>query len=336
MNFRFLLLLSSALFLFSCDNDVMLLEDSAPVPIVYGLYNASSELQAVSISKSFQFGEEGGALAAAKQVDSLYYGVDEIVAYAENSRNANRVTMTRVNFADQGLPRQEGVFPTDPNYFYTYDTTGLEVRPGDTIRIRVEKDGEVLVTGNAPVLPELSFLRSREPLDFYPFSSSAPYSFSWDVNDANVMGASIGTYEFGFNIFLTETAPDGTERSLTFYWAAGRNLDGNQSVFRARIDGFYDFLNAQLRQRIDGYSYTIPAVKMVITGGDDSFSAYRDLIIANRGITSTGELPPFSNVPGGIGLFGGITQLNQETIAGLTPDSADALKDRCQGIDFGL
>jgi len=334
MKYRFFLLLASLLFLFACDNEVVLLEDAAPVPIVYGLYNTSVEQQVVSISKSFQFGEEGGAFAAAQQEDSLYYGVDEIVAYAENSKNANRVNMTRVNLADQGLPRGAGVFPSDPNYFYTYDTTGLEAAPGDTILLRIEKNGEVIAAGNAPVLPELAFLRSREPLDFYPFSSETPFSFSW-TRDNSGDGVEIGTYEFGFNIFVTETGPDGVvERTL--YFAPGRNLDGSTNVFRGRIDAFYDFLNGALRQNVDGYSYTVPAVQMVITGGDASFTEYRDLIQANRGITSTGELPPFTNVEGAIGLFGGITQLQQETIAGLTPDAADELRDRCPGIDFGL
>jgi len=289
----------------------------------------------VSISKSFLFGEEGGALAAAQEQDSIYYGVDEIVVYAENNRNANRVALSRVNLADQGLPRGAGVFPSDPNFFYTYDSTGLEARAGDTIRLRVEKDGEVIAAGNAPVLPTLQFLRSREPLEFYPFSAQTPFSFSWSRDASTSEDVEIGTYEFGFDISLTETGPDGVvERNL--YWAAGRNLDGSSNVFRGRIDGFYDFLNGALESNLDGYSYTVPAVKMIITGGDESFTAYRDLIQANRGITSTGELPPFSNVDGAIGLFGGITQLRQEAIASLTPDAADALKDRCPGIDFGL
>lgn len=335
MKSRYLLLLCSSLFFFSCENEVVLLEDASPLPIVYGLYNTASQAQFVNISKSFQFGTEGGAFEAAQQEDSLYYGIDEINAYAENSRTADRATMTRVNLADQGLPRGAGVFPSTPNFFYTFDSTGLNSRPGDTIRLLIEQNGAILASGNAPVLPTLAFQRSREPLDQYPFSSQTPYSFSWTKEATTAIGVEIGTYEFGFNIMLTETGPNGVSE-VNLYWAAGRNLDGSSNVFRGPLSGFYDFLNGELKTSLEGYSYSVPAVKMVITGGDESFSAYRDLIQANRGITSTGELPPFSNIEGGIGLFGGITQLEQETIAGLTIDSADELVTRCPGIDFGL
>ena len=335
MNFRFLLLLSSTFFFFSCDNEVVLLEDAVPVPIVYGLYNTAVDVQYVSISKSFQFGDEGGALAAAQQEDSIYYAVDEIVAYAENSRTADRATLTRVNLADAGLERNEGVFPSNPNYFYTYNSSGLNAIQGDTIQLRVEKNGELIASGNAPVLPLLLFQAGREPLDLYSFSSETPYTFRWTRDRSTPIEAEIGTYELGFNISMTETGPNGSEE-LNLYWAAGRNLDGDRNVFSGRIDGFYDFLNGALRTNLEGYSYTVPTVKLIITGGDNSFTAYQELIEANRGITSTGELPPFTNVGGGIGLFGGITQLEQVTVAGLSPPAADALVDRCPGIDFGL
>ncbi len=335
MNFRFLILLSSVIFLFSCDNEVILLEDAGPVPIVYGLYNASENEQFVSITKSFQFGDEGGALAAAQQEDSLYYGRDEIVAYAENSRTADRVTMTRVNLADQGIEKVAGVFPSNPNFFYTYNSGGLNTNPGDTVNLRIEKNGEIIAAGAAPVLPTLEFIGVRPPLDFYPFSSETPYSFSWTKDFNTPEGLEIGTYELGFDIFVTETGPNGVQ-DLKLYWAAGTELDGGSDVFRGRLGGFYDFLNGALEDRLDGFSYSIPAVRLVITGGDESFNAYRELILANRGITSTGELPPFSNVEGGIGLYGGVTQLRQTSDAGFTPDAADALKDRCPTIDFGL
>ncbi len=338
MNYRFLLLLSSVFFLFSCDNDVILTEDAPPLPIVYGLYNSSAEEQLVSITRSFLNNGPGGASGAAQQQDSLYFGVDEIVAFAENSRTADRVTMTRVNLSDEGIDRVEGVFPTTPNFFYTYDTTGLNANPGDTIGLRIEMDGELIASGSAPILPRLEFLQVRPPLDFYPFSSDRPYSFSWSTDFETPEGLDVSIYEVGFDVFITETGPDGVERDLNLFFIAGddSSTDVAARVFNGRIDGFYDFLEANLNTRLEGFSYTLPAVRLVITGGDENFIAFRDLIRANRGVTSNGELPPFSNVEGGIGLYGGITQLRQTSDAGLSPASADALGDRIPEIDFGL
>ncbi len=309
----------ASLSLGACANDVDLLEDVAPVPVVYGLYNASATEQVVSVSKTFRFAPDGGAVEAARDADSVYYRPESLTVYVESERTGSRAEATRFSASDAGVRRDTGVFGGAPNYLYRYDTEGLDLRPGDELQLHLERDGNELASGRASVLPEQTFIANREPPSNYGFTSDRDFTFSWRGNNE---GEEIQLYEAGFNFVYSEQRDDVFEARV-LYWPAATNLPA-ESTFSVPIDGLFDYLVANVEVDPDVVR-TFNYVQLVITGGDASFVDLQTLLRANTGITSTQELPPFSNIEGGLGLFGGITQLRQDSSGSLSPASFDEL-----------
>lgn len=329
-------LLFLAFLIISCNNDVELLEKSAPVPVVYGLFNRSVDAQSLQISKTFVFGESGGATAAALVKDSVYYNPEDVVVQII-SKTGQKVVAEAYNATDRGVVRDPGKFSVDGNWFYEYKVSDLDVKTGDSLSLVIEKQGEILAKGKALVLPTLAFTPSRPPTQLYPFSSTNKYSMRWDVerDNATTYDDLVSTYELGFDISVSETK-NGVTTKKNMYWPAGTNLEP-RSFQSLSIRGFYGFLSSQLVVDPE-ITRTLDYVSIVITAGDKSYLDYQKLIDANDGITSTQELPPFSNVEGGLGLFGGIAQLRQDTFGSLTPGAFQELNENplTQPLNFKL
>ena len=315
-----------------CDNDVDLLSREAPLPVVYGVFAATDDLQIVSVTKTFAFARDGGAREAALAADSVYYG-PEVAVVVANDRTGASVVAERFAAADEGVVREAGDFAPAPNVLYRFDASALGARPGDRLEVAVEREGARLATAGADVLPELSFLQARQPPARIAFSSEVEYALSWRRGEA--AAAELAVYELGFVFAFRETDPSGRTTDRELYYPAGVGLDADADAASVRIDGFYDFLAARL-EADSAVTRAVRYAQLVITGGDADFVAYADLLRANAGITATQQLPPFTNVDGGLGVYAGITQLRQDTFGTLTPDSFDELRDgeRTRALNF--
>lgn len=313
-----------------CDNEVDLLSREAGLPVVYGVFDATAEQQLVSVTKTFAFAEGGGAREAASTADSVYYGVDEVAVVAANARTSATTVAERLPAAALGVVREAGDFAVEPNVVYRYDASELTVMPGDAITLTVEgSGGRVLATARADVLPQLSFITARPPAARVAFTSDNPYSLTWRRDGA--AADELAVYELGFVFAYAESDGSGAAVRRELYYPAATGLPAEVDAASVPVNGFFDFLEGQLSAAPD-LQRTFRYVQLVITGGDEDFVAYADLLRANAGITATQQLPPFSNVDGGLGLYAGITQLRQDTVGTLTPDSFDEL--RARGLGF--
>ena len=318
-----LALLASSL-LVACDNEVSLLDDDPALPVVYGVYNSARSQQTLTVTKTFRFGDEGSAGQSAQTPDSVYYGADELSVVARSLATGSEVVAERYNAADEGVTRQPGDFSTGSVVAYRYNAAGLGIEVGDSLELLLERGGQEIARVRQVRLPELAFVAARQPPSSYPVTSDNDFTFRWQIVQPEQQPL-IRAVEIGFNIAITEIR--GSERTQrVLYWAAGRDLTGesNATVAAVQLEGFYGFLLDKLDRDPDvvrKFDY----MQLVITAGDQAFRDYRALIDANRGITSTQELPIFSNVEGAIGLYGSITQLRQDPGAQLSTSGFDAL-----------
>lgn len=323
-----------ALVLLACDNEIDLLSREAPLPVVYGVFDPSDSTHLVSVTKTFAFAEDGGAREAALEADSVYYDPEEVAVVVENPRNGRRVVAERLAAADEGVERAPGDFGVEPNVFYRFESGSLAVVPGDELLLAIERDAERLATARADVLPELSFLRARPPAQRIAFSGEDPtYALSWVRGEA--AAGELAVYELGFVFAYVERDDAGRAVARELYFPAATGLDADVNAATISVAGFYDFLAARIPVAPD-VSRAVRYVQLVITGGDEDFVAYAELLRANAGITATQQLPPFTNVDGGLGLYAGITQLRQDTFGTLTPDSFDELREgeRTRALNF--
>ncbi len=305
----------------ACDNDVELLSDDPGLAVVYGLINGSTDEQLISISRTFRFSDGGNALQSAQNADSVYFSGEDLSVTARNVSNGRTTPLRRVNLSDEGVVRAPGRFPTDANIAYRFSLDALAAEPGDSILLEGTLPGGRTFAAGAALLTPLSFGSNNRPPDAYSLTSRNDFSFRWR---REAVGAEIKVFELGFNFAFTETGPGGTRQRVVYY-APGQNLSTSTNTASVPLNGIYAFLGTRL-QRDPSITRRFDYIQLVLTGGDQGYLDYQSLVRANSGITATQELPAFSNVEGGLGLVGTITQLIQDPNGTLLPSSSDSLR----------
>ena len=317
-----------------CDNEIDLLSGEAPLPVVYGAFDPADSAHLISVTKTFAFAEDGGARAAALEPDSVYYAAEELSVVVANARTDRQVLAERIDLSATEVRREPGDFSPAPNVAYRFTSGELDLQPGDELEVALERPGQRLATARADVLPELSFLQARPPAARIAFSGEEPtYALSWRREED--AAGELAVYELGFVFAYLERDATGRSTARELYFPAATGLSAEVNAATISVAGFYDFLAANLPADPE-VSRGVRYVQLVVTGGAEDFVAYAELLRANAGITATQQLPPFSNVDGGLGLFAGITQLRQDTFATLTPDSFDELREgeRTRALNF--
>ena len=308
----------------SCDNEVDLLTpagDGGALPVVFGLINSSIDTQYVSITRTFRFSDGGSAFTSLTDPDSLYYSNEAAQVTVSNLRSNLTTTLERVALDEEGVVRRVGTFPTSPNIVYRFRLSAIAAQPGDSLRLAITANGAELASSAVQLLSQLEFQRTRKPPESYSLTSRNAFNFSWN-NLEN--GATIVAYEVGFEFDFLETSPTGSV-VRTLYYAPSQSVSRTGNTVNLSLQGFIPFIASQLDAEPE-VTRSFRDIRLIITGGDSNFGAYQELIRANSGITATQELPVFSNINGGLGLLGSITQLRQVEPATLSNSSFDSLR----------
>ena len=147
-----------ALFIFSmfwsaCSNDFDVTAPWRDIPVVYGLLNADEDVHFIRLEKAF-LDPENSALSIAQVADSLYY--ENAIVQLERVSNGEIFTYTlqRVDGDAPGVnqPRDLGIFATSPNWLYKIDADQINLVPGETIKLIVDRgNGLPLVTAQTVV-----------------------------------------------------------------------------------------------------------------------------------------------------------------------------------------
>lgn len=126
-------LLFIALTFWSCSNEINVIGVWKDIPVVYGVIYQQKDTNYIRIERTY-LPPNQSAYEAGQNPDSIYYDPNDIIVTlaSVDSRNGNvnyLDTLERVNLTDLGMPRDSGLFASDPNYAYLVDwQTSLNYR----------------------------------------------------------------------------------------------------------------------------------------------------------------------------------------------------------------
>ena len=275
------------LFFMSCDNELDLVADFKEVPIVYGLLDRTDTAQYVRVERAFA-DRTVSASEIAMNPDSLYY--NNISVKLVNKRTGLEFLLQRVDGNLEGYPRAEGAFATSPNYLYKVKTANFPLAIGDSIRLEIGGVYEDrIVTSTTDIFKKPFFVTPPN----LKFERGKLFSINWNTANPTVYSAA-----FIFNI--TEVRANETKDTV-IRWQV---LNNSERV-KLEVDGesFYSFLKGALTAS-SSITRFMNSAEFELVSGNESVSAYIRVGQANLGITSSGEIPSFSNLSEGLGIFG--------------------------------
>jgi hypothetical protein len=285
---RYIVGLLVVLFLASCDNELDLVKDFKEVPVVYGLLDRTAETQYIRVERAFA-DREISPNDIAQNPDSLYY--DDITVRLINKRTNGEFILERIDGADEGLPRDEGLFATSPNFLYKVNTVDFPMSEGDSIQLRISnvfEDRDVRATTNIFRPP---FFVSPNTLNF---ERGRQFRLSWNPSDDPTV------YSAAFTFDITENR-NGEIKDTTLRWVVLNNSERTQ--LEVEGESFYSFLASSLEEN-SNITRTMGNGGFELITGNSDVADYIRVGQANLGITSSGEIPIFTNMSEGLGIFG--------------------------------
>ncbi len=320
MNFlRFFIVLSGILIFNACSNDFELTENSEPLPVVYGVISAQDTAIYIRVEKSFVSQTISGK-DLALDASNLYY--DDANVILRHQKSGQEFTLTKVDGNLEGFPRDKGSFADAPNYLYKIKRNVINLIPGDEYKLIVRRDdGQVICEATTPILKAMSDDLGDVPapslsakLSFIP-GSSLQVSFFPDINAV--------IHDIIFTIHYREIKNGITEKK-SVDWKAAVNISnksgGGGHVYGYLVPGrnFFQFLAGVIpaSDPLDPVDRVLDNIDMSIISGGEPIKDYINIGLVNLGITSSGEIPVYSNISNnGRGLFSSKTTYIREGMA---------------------
>lgn len=279
---------------YSCDNTLDLVEEKIETPVVYSMLNYEDEYQYVRLERAFASSNES-ALVLAKNPDSLYY--TNAVVKLTRVRNGVSLekTLEKVDGNVIGYPREDGVFATTPNILYRIKTSELLLAPLDIVKLTIDINEGELITSETKIIEKVSpgTPNAGSPVSF---PTNQPYTLKWNASEGK--GGVLHSAKIIMHI-TEEVNGETIEKNLE--WPIVVNTD--KEVFKLEVGAFYTFLanNLVKDNKIKRY---FNSLDFYLVSGNDNYAKYILVSQANTGITSSGEIPTFTNLSRGYGLFG--------------------------------
>lgn len=310
---------------YSCSNEVEVIGVWKDIPVVYGVINDQDSVHYIRVERAY-LPPNQSALEVAQIADSLYFDPNEVDVelYYINKANGDTLPWTRpfvrVNLADEGIIREDGIFQNNPSY--AYKTTGITGNDY-LLKINNKKTGKVFYartesarSSNTNLITNPAYsLTPLKPIAWRGINNQQEevYNFLTVEMTSNGFAA---IYDYKFRFYYKEYEVDaqgiqipGSIVDKSAEWSAASDfipVVANQTKQVISGEVFYQFLGNTLSdvtgtntRRCAGY------LEVYIDGGSTSL---RDYILArksNEGFVG-GLYPaaPYSNVQDGYGVFG--------------------------------
>ena len=306
----------------ACDNEVDLTADWVDLPIVYGLINEQDTVHYIRVEKAFQ-DQNGDAFLAAQTFDSLYYD-ESLVVSVENLTTGDIVNFERVNGEDYGFFREEGDFVVSPNILYRAEAADIPMEGSQRLKLILDRPGDNdLVTAETVVIGEIIPQGNISAGKDVDFPTDRDVTFRW----RSPLDAKIFDLNFYFNYAEESLANPGEFEFKTAVWEAGKGIEasgGEQTAYKIFGLDFYSFLASAIPNDPNINRFFI-GVDAEVVGGGSEIEQFISITLANTGITSSQELPVFTNLSEGRGLFTSIAKGFTPGL-GLTQGTIDSLR----------
>ena len=278
----------------ACDNELNVIEDYQDIPIVYGVLSASDTAQYIRVEKAF-VDPNTSALEIAQIPDSLYYE-DALVQLLHDGQIYD---LQRVDGNLEGYVREEGVFAQSPNYLYKIATSDIPLIEDEEYTLQVNT-----TENTEPVTSTIELVgasRITTPASSIGFDYIQPTRIRWRK------GSNARIFDIFIQINYRErriSSTTGYERkSVT--WKMASNIESTnddiENFEKPGID-FYSFLAGALEKNTD-IERRFDDITVIMDSGGAEILEFNRVSGANLGITSSQDVPNFTNLSRGRGIF---------------------------------
>jgi hypothetical protein len=301
----------------SCSNDFELTEGTVDLPVVYGMISVGDTATYIRVERAF-VDEQTSAYQLAKDAANLYY--DNIQVSLTHLKTGREYFLKRVDGNLEGYKRDSGAFADMPNYLYKIRRGELNFIPKDTYKLTVRKtDGTELTTASVVAIAPYANedITNPGPTALLSFNNLLDFKVRWFGDPAGVIHDVIFT-------FYVKEEKGGKIADKVVSWRVAENLEKTEYTFKGRA--FYEFMQGAFEKDPATKRYFQSASLSIVSGGQ-AIKEYISIGQANLGITSSGEIPVYSNLSkGALGLFSSKTSFTRTDI-GLANVTLDSLRN---------
>jgi len=300
--------------LFSCDNTFEIIEEPKDIPIVYGILSATDTAHYIRVERAF-VDAEISANELAQRPDSLYYP-NAIVSLIDS--DGTEFQLDRIDATLDGFPRQEGAFAQTPNILYKIKNSDILLKEGERYTLEIDRQMESLpiVRANTVIIDESLIRSPQNVLNFDPERFTA---FTWREGDEAVI----------FDLFLDFNYRERVRNSGDPYAPKSVRWQVASDIEAVKIDvpgiNFFAFLAGAI-EIDDSVERIFENIDLELISGGEEIKEYIRIGEANLGITSSQDVPTYTNLSEGRGLFSSLYREVKENIS-LTNTSLDSLKE---------
>ena len=174
----FLLLLA----LISCSTDFQLTTGGKQLPIVYSILRVDDEYHYVRVERLF-VDEDLSPIELAEDSNSVFYDQASVRVL----RGGQAFELEKIDASEIGMPRDSGVFLSEPNFLYRISDDELQLSDEDFIIVEVSVVEDSIDTASAsvPIVGKSVLTRPREGNeDFkFPLAPNGSYLIQWDGDE---------------------------------------------------------------------------------------------------------------------------------------------------------
>ncbi|HQW27058.1 MAG TPA: hypothetical protein PLV75_13905 [Saprospiraceae bacterium] len=310
-------------FLFTaCDNELVVTDKWKDIPIVWAFLSKSDTAVYIRVEKAF-LDPNVSADSIALIADSLYY--PNAVVKLKRIASGQEYTLTRVDGSLEGYPREDGAFAQFPNYLYKIKGNIINLVVGDEYQFILKRNEQAdLVTAETIILPA-PVLRNPSPGTNLLFKPNVTFTFSWnEIPDA-------GVYDLQMRFNYSEKSPETGNLfiPLSVQWTIAQGIEDPEGSTDPgyKMDGaeFYNSVSANIDVDPDA-TRLFESIDIIVWCGGKEFQDYQTITLANTGLTSTQEIPEYTNLSEGKGIFTS-RGVSYNMDFGLHNQSLDSLKN---------
>jgi len=312
--------------IFSCSNDFDITEDTKDIPVVYGLLNPADTATYLRIERGF-ISDDQSALEVAQIPDSLYY--QDLDARIVDLDTDIEYMLSRVDGNLEGYVRDQGVFTIAPNYLYKLTADQFTVEEGKDYELRLNRgDGLPVVTANTSTVQNPIISRPGDAFDL-SFRRGFETFFEWRyVNSIDAENVA-GIFDLYLELKYQESLDNAPFESKSIRWKLASNLRESSSgnrTWSVPIEG-QRFFN-RLASGIEVNSLAVRSfsnIDLVLVSGGQEVVEFISIGQANLGITSSQDIPTYTNLSEGVGIFSSRNTLSKNSI-GVTAETLDSIR----------
>ncbi|NNE25994.1 MAG: DUF4249 family protein [Saprospiraceae bacterium] len=278
----------------ACDNELNVIEDYQDIPIVYGVLSSSDTAQYIRLERAF-VDPNTSALDIAQIADSLYYE-DASVQILHDNQIYN---LERVDGNLEGYIREEGAFAQAPNYLYKIRTANIPLIDDEAYTLQINTTDNTEPVSSTIDLVGASNITT--PSSSIGFDYIQPTRVRWRKGD------NARIFDILIQVNYRErrlSSSTGFERKFVT-WNMGSNIESSnddiENFERPGID-FYAFLAGELEANPD-IERRFDDITVILHSGGFEILELNRVSGANLGITSSQDVPNYTNLSRGRGIF---------------------------------